>query len=219
MNRDLREFVIYRCIVGSQAFGLAEPGSDTDRRGIYLPPAELHWSLQGVPEQIEDDAAQECYWELQKFLTLALKANPNVLECLYTPLADELRGMRDAFLSKLVYQTYSGYVLSQFTKMAQDRRTRGHVRWKHAMHLIRLLLAGGELLRGGTLPVHVGENRERLLAVRRGEVPWDRVEEWGLALRGELDAAYATTSLPDQPDYEAANDFLIRARRTMVKRE
>ncbi|HUT36158.1 MAG TPA: nucleotidyltransferase domain-containing protein [Planctomycetota bacterium] len=226
MDGDLREFVIYRCIVGSQAFGLAEPGSDTDRRGIYLPPARLHWSLQGVPEQLEDEAASVCYWELQKFLTLALKANPNVLECLYTPLvelatplAEELRGMRAAFLSKLVYQTYNGYVLSQFRKMDQDLRTRGAIRWKHAMHLIRLLLSGRELLRSGTLPVDVGEHRERLLAVRRGKVPWEEVEEWHLALHRELDAAYAATSLPDQPNCEAANEFLIRARRTMVREE
>ncbi|MBM4041266.1 MAG: nucleotidyltransferase domain-containing protein [Planctomycetes bacterium] len=226
MDGDLREFVIYRCIVGSRAFGLSEPGSDTDRRGIYLPPAELHWSLEGVPEQLEDEAASECYWELQKFLTLALKANPNVLECLYTPLvelstplAEELRAMRSAFLSKLVYQTYGGYVRSQFRKMAQDLRTRGHMRWKHAMHLIRLLLSGRELLRTGALPVDVGEHRERLLAIRRGEMPWEEVEAWRLALHGELDSAYAATALPDQPDYAAANRFLIKARRSMVREE
>lgn len=125
-------FVIDRCVIGSRAYGLDEAGSDTDRRGIYLPPAEMHWSLYGMPEQLEDGAEQECCWELQKFLTLALKANPNVLECLYTPLAeqvtppaDELLAMRVAFLSKLVYQTYNGYVLSQFEKLEADIRNRG----------------------------------------------------------------------------------------------
>src|SRR5262245_34567266 len=49
---DWKPFIIYRCIVGSQAFGLSDANSDVDRRGIYLPPAELHWSLYGVPEQI-----------------------------------------------------------------------------------------------------------------------------------------------------------------------
>ncbi|MEQ1830912.1 MAG: nucleotidyltransferase domain-containing protein, partial [Pirellula sp.] len=94
---DLNERVIYRCVIGSRAYGLEDDQSDTDRRGIYLPPAELHWSLYGVPEQLENEETQEAYWELQKFIVLALKANPNVLECLYspivefaTPLADEL---------------------------------------------------------------------------------------------------------------------------------
>jgi len=52
---DWKGFVIYRCVVGSQAFGLSGDESDVDRRGIYLPPAELHWSLYGVPEQIENN--------------------------------------------------------------------------------------------------------------------------------------------------------------------
>lgn len=77
---DLRRYVILRCVVGSRAYGLDQEGSDTDRRGIYLPPADLHWSLGGVPDQLEDAQAQETYWELQKFLTLALRANPNILE-------------------------------------------------------------------------------------------------------------------------------------------
>ncbi|HTU88765.1 MAG TPA: nucleotidyltransferase domain-containing protein, partial [Gemmataceae bacterium] len=86
---DLYERVIYRCVIGSQAYGLAEAESDVDRRGIYLPVADLHWSLYGVPEQLENHEMQEAYWELQKFLILALKANPNVLECPYTPLIEK----------------------------------------------------------------------------------------------------------------------------------
>jgi hypothetical protein len=49
---DWQPFIIYRCVVGSQAFGLSGDDSDVDRRGIYLPPAELHWSLYGVPEHL-----------------------------------------------------------------------------------------------------------------------------------------------------------------------
>jgi uncharacterized protein len=146
---NLYERVIYRCVIGSQAYGLAGDESDVDRRGIYLPPADLHWSLYGVPAQLENHDTQEAYWELQKFLTLALKANPNVLECLHTPLveratplAEELLGMRSIFLSRMVYQTYNGYVLSQFKKMQADLRLHGQVKWKHVMHLIRLLLSG-----------------------------------------------------------------------------
>ena len=35
---DLHDHIIYRCVVGSQTYGLNEPGSDVDRRGIYVPP-------------------------------------------------------------------------------------------------------------------------------------------------------------------------------------
>jgi hypothetical protein len=222
-HRALERYIIYRCIVGSRAYGLDEDASDTDRRGIFLPPAELHWSLAGSPEQLENEATQECYWELQKLLTLALKANPNVLECLYTPLvemiappADELLAMRSAFLSRLVYQTYNGYVMSQFKKLEQDLRSRGELKWKHAMHLIRLLLSGVTVLKEGDVRVHVGGERERLLAIRRGALSWEEVNAWRLRLHRDFDAAYAATRLPERPDYEWANAFLIRARRSMV---
>lgn len=222
-DADLYRYVIYRCVVGSRAYGLDQESSDTDWRGIYLPPARLQWSLGGVPEQLENKEGEECYWELQKFLILALKANPNVLECLYTPLvetrtplADELLSMRGAFLSRLVYQTYNGYVMSQFKKLEQDIRNQGTVKWKHAMHLIRLLLSGVTTLREGFVPVQVGEHRERLLAIRGGQVAWGEVNEWRLDLHKQFDQALTTTPLPERPDYEKANEFLIKSRREMV---
>lgn len=220
---NLFDHVIYSCVVGSRAYGLDDENSDTDRRGIYLPPADLHWSLYGIPEQIEHKEAQECYWELQKFLVLALKANPNVLECLYTPLietatplAQELLELRSLFLSQLVYQTYNSYVLSQFKKMEQDLRNVGAIRWKHAMHLIRLLLSGITILREGFVPVRVEDYRDRLLAIKYQQMSWEEVNHWRLSLHQEFDRTFANTQLPERPDYEKANAFLIRARREMV---
>ncbi|MBA3312525.1 MAG: nucleotidyltransferase domain-containing protein [Planctomycetota bacterium] len=219
-SRQLFDRVIFRCVIGSQAYGLAGEGSDVDRRGCYLPPAELHWSLYGVPDQLDDEETQETYWEIQKFVVLALKANPNVLECLYspmvetaTPLAQELLDMRSCFMSRVVYQTYNGYVMSQFKKMQTDIRNQGQVKWKHVMHLIRLLLAGIEVLRSGVVPVRVEKHREELLAIRRGEMSWDDVEAWRKELHQRFNAAFESTELPDRPDYERANAFLVDARR------
>ncbi len=222
-EHDLYRHVIYQCVIGSRAYGLDHDGSDIDRRGIYLPPAHLEWSLYGVPEQLENNETEECYWEMEKFLKLALRANPNVLEVLYspivekaTPLARELLDQKNIFLSRLVYQTYNGYVLSQFKKLGQDLRNRGTIKWKHAMHLIRLLLSGITILREGFVPVQVAQYRERLLAIRDGETPWSEVDAWRLKLHQEFDATYETTDLPTHPDYESANAFLVKARRSMV---
>ncbi len=220
---DLYPHVIYRCVVGSRAYGLDDEASDTDRRGIYLPPAELHWSLYGAPEQLENDATQEVYWEAQKFVVMALKANPNILECLNSPLvetatvlAQELLAMRDGFLSKMVYQTYNGYVMSQFKKLQADLRNKGQVKWKLVMHLLRLLLAGVTILEESYVPVRVGEHRERLMAIRRGEASLDECETWRRQLHERFDRAVERTALPDRPDYAAANAWLLRARRSMV---
>lgn len=220
---ELYKYVIYRCVVGSRAFGLDDENSDWDRRGVYLPPANLHWNLYGVPEQLENKANEECYWELQKFLMLALKANPNILECLNTPLvefknpiAEELLAIKRAFFSRLVYQTYNGYVLSQFKKLDADIRNTGEIRWKHAMHLIRLLLQGIEILESGELNVRVTASREQLLAIKRHELDWAEVNRWRVSLHKDFDRAFASTKLPERPNYEAANQFLIKARRQMI---
>ena len=137
-----------------------------------------------------------------------MKANPNVLECLYTPivehateLAREMLDMRASFLSRTVYQTYNGYVLSQFKKLQADLRNKGAVKWKHVMHLIRLLLAGITVLEEGYVPVHVGPHRDKLLAIKRGEMPFEEVEAWRLRLHRQFDAAAENTKLPERPDY------------------
>jgi predicted nucleotidyltransferase len=221
---ELESLIIYRCVVGSRAYGLDNDESDTDRRGVYLAPAELQWSLFGSPEQFEDNATQSCYWELQKFLTMALKANPNILECLYsplvekaTPLGKELLAMREAFLSQMIFQTFNGYAMSQFKKIEQDIRNSGEIKWKHAMHLLRLLLTGAATLREGRVPVRVEAHRERLVAVKRAELPWTDVDAWRKELHHDFERALAETKLPERPDYEAANRFLIKARREMTK--
>ena len=224
-DEDLRSHIIYRCQVGSRAFGLAGDDADDDIRGVYLPPARRHWSLFKLPEQLEfaDERQDEVYWEVEKFLKLALKANPNVLETLWTPLvlyadetALELRGMRDVFLSRYVYKTYSGYVLSQFRRMANTHAKTGSYKAKHAMHLIRLLYSGIEALRDGHIRIDVAEHRDELLAINAATWSFEQTKAKALELDRRFQEAYRETKLPEQPDYRRIDEFLIRARRRMV---
>lgn len=224
-DTDLRPWIVYRCQVGSHAFGLAGADSDDDIRGIYVPPARLHWSLFKLPEQLElaDGDKDEVYWELEKFLKLALKANPNVLETLWTPrvlqadeVAQRLRDMRDVFLTRHVYKTYSGYVLSQFRRMANAHASTGQYKAKHAMHLIRLLYSGIEALRSGQVRIDVGTQRDELLAIKAGTLSFAEAQQRALALDREFQEAYRQTALPEQPDYRRVDEFLVWARRRMV---
>ena len=225
VKEDLRPYLIYRCQVGSKAFGLASADSDDDLRGIYLPPARWHWSLRRLPEQLElkEQGRDEVYWELEKFLRLALKANPSVLETLWTPLvlladetAQELRAIRRAFLSKHLYKTYSGYVLSQFRRMASAYKAKGTYKPKHAMHLIRLLYSGIAALETGEIRIDAGQHREELLHIRAGELGLEEVKQRAIKLDDRFQEAFQKTSLPEQPDYARVDEFLIRARRRMV---
>jgi hypothetical protein len=202
---DVSAFVVYRVLLGSRAFGLATESSDEDRRGVILPPADWHWSLTRPPEQVE------------------FFANPNILETLWSPVVlhadetgEELRAVRDCFLSRHLYRTYSGYVLSQFRLMKKGFATDRRYKPKHAMHLIRLLHSGIHALRAGDIRVDVGEHRDELLAIRRGEVPFEAVEARALELDRVFREAFASTKLPEKPDTERANRFLIAARRRRV---
>lgn len=215
----LRKHIIYQAVVGSRAFGLETESSDTDRRGIYQAPTDLVLSLYNPPEQLENDAAQECFWELKKFLVLALKANPSILEVLYspiveiaTPTAEALLEIRSAFLSRLVYQTYGGYVISQFKKLVRSRERKDQPNWKNAVHLLRLLESGTTLLEQGEPELRTA-HRDKLLEIRAGQWEWRHVEDWRTQLQEAFERAYRSTSLPERPNHALVNDFLVRARR------
>ncbi|WP_433018465.1 nucleotidyltransferase domain-containing protein [Kribbella sp. CA-294648] len=222
-DRLVREHTIYSAVVGSRAFGLETDGSDTDTRGVYVAPTEAFWSLGKPPMHVDGPEPEWFSWEVERFCELALKANPNLLEVIHsplvvqqTPLGEELVALRRSFLSQLAYQTYSGYVLSQFKKLEADFRRDGSPKWKHVMHLIRLLLSARTLLVDGVLVVDVGPHRERLLAVKRGEIPWEEVERWRLDLHAELENALQKTVLPATPDVAKVDAWLRSVRRRSI---
>ena len=72
-------------------------------------------------------------------------------------------------------------------------------------------------MQAGDLIVKVTENREKLLAIKRGESDWAKINEWRLNLHQEFENAFEKTNLPERPDYEKANEFLVKARKAMVK--
>jgi predicted nucleotidyltransferase len=215
----IRHHTVYACVMGSRAFGLATDGSDTDRRGVYVVPTPLFWRFDKPPTHVDGPEREQFSWELERFCELALRANPNILECLHTPLVEyadatgkELLALRGAFLSRHVHESFARYATAQLRKLEADVRTHGAPRWKHAMHLLRLLISARDLLRTGELRIEVGDHRERLLAVKRGEVGWAETETWMLRLHDEATAAASRSPLPQEPDRARVEDFLYRVR-------
>lgn len=222
----VRDHTIYACVTGSRAFGLATDGSDTDRRGVFLAPTPLFWRFEKPPTHVEGPAEEQFGWEVERFCVLALRANPNVLECLHSPLVEhidatgrELLSLRGAFLSRQVYDTFTRYALGQRKKLDADVRTHGAPRWKHAMHLLRLLTSARDLLTTGELRIDVGDQRDALLAVKRGEVPWPEVEARMTRLAEETERASLHSPLPPEPDHARVEDFLVRVRRASALRD
>jgi predicted nucleotidyltransferase len=219
-HRLVTEHTIYSCVVGSRAYGLAGPGSDTDRRGVYVVPTSWFWGLEKPPSHVDGPGEEQFSWELERCCELALQANPTVLECLWSPLVErisaagsELIAIREAFLSRRVAQSYGGYARDQFRRLEAGRLKTNRVKWKQAMHMLRLLIAGAHVLRTGQVLVDAGRHRDRLLAVKAGDMSWEAVHQWAQELRSDLERAAATTALPAEPDQAAVDDLLVRTRR------
>lgn len=216
----VRNHTVLSVVVGSRAYGLATEASDVDRRGVYVAPTPLFWGFTKPPTHVDGPDAERFSWELERFLGLALESNPTALECLWSPIVEKVTGhgeellaLRGAFLSRHAQRTFLRYADSQFRKLAADLRTRGEPRWKHVMHLLRLLISGRHLLEHGEPLVGVEEHRERLLAVRRGEVPWEEADAWRESLTHDLDTAAGRDVLPAEPDRARVEDFLVSVRR------
>lgn len=215
MTTLVTEHTILAVVVGSRAYGLAGPGSDHDRRGVYAAPTRLFWHLDKPPTHLDGPADEQFSWEIERFCTLALQANPTVLEVLWSPLITDvtadgqhLLAARQAFLSRRLADTYGAYARDQLKRVAARRERTGETNHKQAMHMIRLLLAGAHVLRTGEILVDVTPRREQLLAVKHGEVPWETVAAWATSLLDDLAAALATTTLPAEPDRAAVDELL-----------
>ncbi|MFG1705673.1 DNA polymerase beta superfamily protein [Nonomuraea sp. M3C6] len=205
--------IILSVVMGSRAYGLETDRSDTDRRGVFVAPTAAFWRLDKPATHRDGPLPEQFSWEVERFCGLALQANPTVLECLWSPIVEvitpagqQLRDLRPAFVSDRARRTFAGYADDQFRRLDPAAP-----KWKQAMHMVRLLLSGLHLVRHGEPLVQVGPHRERLLAIRRGELPWAEVDAWRAALSAEL--AASPSVLPAQPDRDRVEDFLVGVRK------
>lgn len=113
------DLILFECISGSKAYGLATPESDTDIKGVYILPEEIFYGFD-IIEQVNNETNDIVYYELKKFLFLLGKNNPNIMEMLNTP-ADCILHKHDLFdqitpslfISGLCKDTFANYAMSQ----------------------------------------------------------------------------------------------------------
>lgn len=74
-------WIIHECIVGSHLYGTNKEGSDVDIKGVYILPTDMILSGNYI-EQISDPKQDITYYEIGRFIELATKANPNILDIL-----------------------------------------------------------------------------------------------------------------------------------------
>ena len=138
--------LIMATLAGSRLYGTNRPESDVDIRGVCFPPREALLGMQGF-EQFQPKGSNAVQWSkdngfsesddvtiysINKFFSLCLNANPNIIELLFAPRSTRLYisaswiqvlDHRDIFLSTKVVHTFSGYAYSQLSRIQR------HYKW------------------------------------------------------------------------------------------
>lgn len=135
MNFDVKSRTILFVRHGSHAYGLNIASSDTDYKGVCVKPKAAYLGFLENFEQAEHMASKSegvdsVTYSLDKFAHLAADCNPNIIEVLHVDdhdvissdaFGDELRGMRDLFMSKKAKFTFAGYAHAQLKRIKTHR--------------------------------------------------------------------------------------------------
>ena len=124
IRKDGRLLIEY--IRGSVSYGLDTPESDRDSGAVYMCSIKELLGYNTYKEEIADSKNDNKWYELNKFISLLVKANPNILEALFVddnfiigevhPIMKYLREHRDMFLTKRCFISFYKYAESQIYK-------------------------------------------------------------------------------------------------------
>jgi hypothetical protein len=135
MDWDIESSIIFETVVGSRLYGTSTEKSDSDFRGVCIPPWAIRNSLLLNFEQKDSWAdgskkLDRVIYSLKKFLTLCKDANPAILELLFVPENCwltcrkewiEILDQAEHFISKKAKYTFTGYAHSQLQRIKTHR--------------------------------------------------------------------------------------------------
>lgn len=215
---------VLKVIVGSQAHGLANANSDYDYRGVFVQPTSEILKLGGVKEETrwiegkEDDTS----WEVGKFLMMATKSNPTVLETFLSPdvavaTQDAVWGQQIRELFPYVWNSvdvknaFIGYGINQRKKFFDNKDNRAP---KYAAAYLRVLYNAWELLSTGTFTIRIADTEigETVRRFKNGDyTPGEVIQAcW----EQETKVLEAFRKNPDkETDVRPVNDLLLKIRK------
>lgn len=130
-KQKVDECTIFSTIVGSKAYGTDTPESDTDTRGIaIMKDLKYYMGFLNTFAQYEDKVSDTVIYDIRKAFHLISDANPNMLDLLFTderffqkvtPYWERVLEHKNAFLSKRVRYTYTGYAFAQLKRIKTAR--------------------------------------------------------------------------------------------------
>lgn len=88
---------------------------------------------------------------------------------------------------------------------------------KHAMHLIRLLIMGTEILQGKGVHTYREKEKDLLLDIRNSEHSYEEIFEMVDKYDADFKYASANTVLPDEPEYEKVRELVMQINKSVLK--
>lgn len=306
LNENLGDNIIYLTFSGSTGYGTNLDNSDIDLRGVVIERKRNIYGFQSF-EQFEDIETDTVIYGLKKFVSLALKGNPNILEQLGTKeehivymnkYGEELRKHSKLFLSKRIIDTFGNYATAQLRRLqnalARDeypqkekekhmlntingqlkhfaekytefqegsiklyigrskkaemeneilmdihvdqyplrdftniysemsniireyeklnhrnrKKDEGKL-YKHAMHLIRLLIMGTEILNTHEINTYRIHEHDLLMDIKQGKYSYNELYEMVEDLELKFKESASNTTLPKVPDEEKIEELLL----------
>lgn len=209
-------------ITGSKAYGLDHAHSDTDRMSIFVAPAAkvsgLFWDQHDDSwTNTSPDGDDETFHEIRKFIRLALRGNPTLIELLFMDSYEYLDEVGQGLLAvreditseKALRASYRGYAYSQYRRIVEAGPTQ--FKPKMARHTLRIARQGVELLETGTMSVRVPDPQEYWNLT---EMPFEEMLD---IIEEPLDKIETCRSvLTSEPNYEPVADFLGAVRSAYV---
>jgi predicted nucleotidyltransferase len=230
--------LVFATISGAHLYGFPSLDSDYDLRGAHVLPPRGVMGLDVSNETIQKEAIIEgleldlVTHDVRKFFLLLLKKNGYVLEQLLSPLVvrssaehEELKALTPGCITRYHAYHYLGFAQTQWGLFEKESPRRA----KPLLYIYRVLLTGIHLMRSGEVEANLVRLNEEfklsfvpeLIARKLAGGEHSALNDADLEfhrgeyerLRGELEAAMRSSTLPEAPSARAGlNDLLLRLR-------
>ena len=223
MQELITDRTILVALTGSRAYGMEREDSDWDYRTITVPKTDEYLRIRNNPsvQVAKDETLDLVHYDLRRFVELALKLNPTILELLWRPpvYANErglaLLKIRRHLHCVQIRNTYGGYGVAQIRKCRnaligeKNSGIKAKNPYKHAAHCYRILQSGLEYLESGELRVdRTNLDADYLKRIVAGDEDiYDVLDQAEQILKSYDKVKYS--SIPERSDIEAVNKIYL----------
>lgn len=102
-------------------------------------------------------------------------------------------------------------IVKSYSKLNHRNNKKSEIKLhKHAMHLLRLLMTGTDILLGKGIATRRKEEHNLLMDVRNGKIPFEEIFELADDYQSKFNEAAKITKLPYEPDANAIDNLMIK---------